>query len=204
MVKINIDKKEIFKKEFNSILNLLNFSYKKMCKNSFQFSNFNEEKIRDILLFDYLKVDSYREKYNIYNLRFNKETEINKHKKNKVDIIIENLIEDYGNQDLHLIIECKKLYKNYNSESKLKKHYVSEGVERFEKEIYTSPFNKSIFVNFIIDYSCDWLNIIKSFFIKPLPIENNFLEMNSFKTKHKKNLEIYHLFMDFRKNKYNL
>ena len=197
MKKMDIDKNEFFEKEFEEIINLLNFSYGEIINKKIYVKNKSENEIKNLLLEKYIYPE--KENFNLIHLLFLKEGQPNNENENRADIIIYNFTGEIGNEKKYLVIECKKLYERYKTSTSLKKHYFEEGVQRFLKKKYKSPFNKSIMLSFII-LKFTWIEEIKKYFEKIYNIENKkFEKLKPFKTKHEKSLEIYHLFMDFTK-----
>lgn len=113
---------------------------------------------------------------------------------------------DYQKQDKEnkcIVFECKCLNKNYSSDKKLKKHYLTNGVERFKKK-YPSPFRIGVMISFIQIPNKNFIERLKMFIVNSSDIfiqsdfkkDKKYPKLKTHKTKHSKTV-IYHLFLDF-------
>lgn len=196
-----------------------------MCYNCINFSEVSlpndENKIRDIMLNKYLKVESFKRAHsNLANYHFDYETVENR---GRADIRILP-INPYLGDKAYYIIECKRLdNKNTKGISGLNAEYVKNGVCRFVTDYYSSYFN----INGMIGFVVEGVNIdenrhhINSFFDKNL-INDKKEQVNaitiqkmeqivinpdfkySYTSKHRladqNEVVLYHLIFDFSKN----
>ncbi len=155
----------------------------------------NENKIRDVLLLEYLQNKTIRNNIcNIYGFRFFKEIDVND---GRVDIQIISL-NDFEEDEAFYVIECKRL----DGSSKLNKAYIEHGINRFitkyksENHEYYYPSRYGI--NGMIGFIITNINIdnnmqkIGSFF--------NTIEIHKLYNSNHKNCELFHLMMDFSNN----
>lgn len=196
-----------------------------MCYNCINLSEVflpnDENKIRDIMLDNYLKDDSFKRAHsNLSNYHFDYETVENR---GRADIRVLP-INPYLGDKAYYIIECKRLdNKNTNGISGLNAEYVKNGVCRFVTDYYSSCFN----INGMIGFVVEGINIdenrhhINLFFDKNL-INDKKEQVNtstiqkmervviktdfeySYTSKHRvanqKEIVLYHLMFDFSKN----
>jgi hypothetical protein len=137
-----------YKNEFEDILRGIIVCYN--CINSSGLTLQNDEnKIRDVILYNYLKVESFKSKhYNLANYHFDPETV---EKTGRTDIRILP-INPYLNDKAYFIIECKRLSnQNLTGTTGLNAEFVKNGICRFVTEYYSSYFKINAMIGFIID-----------------------------------------------------
>ena len=161
--------------------------YEKLVLDKINVPNNDENKIRDILLLDYLIDTNVRNKFcNIYNFRFEKEVDEND---GRVDIKIIDK-NDFENFKAYYIIECKRL----DGYSALNKEYIKNGINRFLSGKYSSHYKINGMIGFIVKD----MDIDKN--IKKIGNFFNIIEKDKVYDSNHKNLKLYHLMMDFSNN----
>lgn len=124
-----------------------------MCYNCINLSEVflpnDENKIRDIMLDNYLKDDSFKRAHsNLSNYHFDYETVENR---GRADIRVLP-INPYLGDKAYYIIECKRLdNKNTNGISGLNAEYVKNGVCRFVTDYYSSYFSINGMIGFVVE-----------------------------------------------------
>lgn len=142
--------REIYENEFNNILSGIAYCYKRLLKDGQVVPPNNENRIRDVLLINYLKNRVIKEKANLNEFRFDREIQEDA-TKGRVDIrvITKN---DFENDDAYYIIECKRLdNKNLTGTSGLNAEYIKEGIMRFVNVQYSSYYEINGMIGFIIE-----------------------------------------------------
>jgi hypothetical protein len=207
-------KKSCFNAEFENILIGIIACYYCITATKTRIPPNNENLIRDIMLFQYLKIKKFKDEHPpLYRYQFDKETIENS---GRADIRILNVnpyIDDYS----YYIIECKRL-DNDNPKGKtgLNGEYISDGIARFVTE------NKYPFYNHtagMIGFVVSKMDIHRNVgFINQL-LQNTFTDINterelthkqittdfdySYFSQHKvdnSTRTIYHLMFDFTNN----
>ena len=123
----------------------------------------DEEKIRDRLLYAYLKNNVVRKKIELTDFLFDKEVPEDKSSgRTDIKIQTQNTFED---TKAYYIIECKRLNnQNLTGISGLNSEYVKNGICRFVYDFYSSYFGINGMVGFVVDN---------------LDIDNNITNLNS-------------------------
>ena len=197
--------------EFESILSKIIACYLLMLKEKVDVYN-DENKIRDVIVNNYLKKEHYKQQFNLTNYLFDSETPENK---GRIDIRIMP-INPFKGDEAYYIIECKRLdANNPKGTSGLNGEYISEGICRFTSSKYSCYYKTNCMIAFIvqpinIQENIDSLNyIIKtSSFpshtiqnIQQRKIVNNFdYSYYSIHRVNNNNITIYHLMLDFSNN----
>jgi hypothetical protein len=136
-------------KEFEDILAGIIACYFSIVSEKTSLPSNNENFIRDVILYYYLKNMEFKNKHPpLCDYHFDSETP---EKDGRVDIRILS-VNPYLGDNAYYIIECKRLNsKNQEGISGLNGEYISEGLIRFVSEIY--PFYKRTggMIGFIID-----------------------------------------------------
>ena len=191
-----------YKTRFKNLLVEIYSCYKLMIEDRVYVLN-NENKIRDILVDDYLSS-------NIDNYEFKKEED---NHLGRVDIYIVN---NFLDTKPHFIIECKRLdNKNINGKDGLNGKYIINGIQRFLTEHYylENNFNINAMLGFIVEKidissNISALNELSNKMFKnlveikqPIILEQEYIYHSSYQTgKPEKDFFIYHLMMDFSNN----
>lgn len=123
----------------------------------------NENEIRNVMLRDYLKVESFKKAhFNLASYHFDFETIENK---GRADIRVLP-INPYINDEAYYIIECKRLNnQNTTGTTGLNAEYVKNGICRFVADYYSSYFGVNGMIGLVVDN---------------LDIDNNITCINSF------------------------
>lgn len=126
----------------------------------------NENEIRNVMLKDYLKVESFKKAhFNLASYHFDYETIENT---GRADIRILP-VKQYINDEAYYIIECKRLNnQNLTGMTGLNAEYVKNGICRFVTGYYTSFFRINGMIGFVVDN---------------LDIDKNITHINSFLNK---------------------
>ena len=205
----------VYNKEFENILSKIISCYKLMLDNNVLLVN-DENKIRDVLLIDYLKNNQMRNKLGLTDYLFDKEVpEDTTAGRTDIKIQTQNTFKDTR---AYYIIECKRLDTiNQKGISGLNAEYIKNGIYRFASEQYSTFYEVNGMIGFIIDPMDINNNVLD---INTL-LNNNFSQINtiqglqkrplrndfdfSFCSLHKinstnKSITLYHLMFDFSNN----
>lgn len=179
-----------YQSEFQDLIAGLYFCYELMLLDKIELPYNDENKIRDILLANYLNNNELRQRFGLINFLFDPEVPVNS---GRSDIKIQTK-DTFLDTNAFYIIECKRLDGN----STLNKAYVKDGIDRFttnyksENHEYYYPSNNGI-------------NGMIGFVIKNINIDNNMQKIgNFFNTieNHKlydsnhKNCKLFHLMIN--------
>lgn len=197
------------KKEFEFILTAIMKSYKMMLLDYESIEN-DENIIRNRLYDDYLNNQTVVEKLNLQPYFFDIEVPQNTKYKTTAfsDIKVYSLLERANNrQAAYFIIECKRLENTNTGKGSLNQKYVDNGIKRFiEREDYPTYYGLNGMIGFLV--KSEEIDKVKDAINKLLP-ENEqlfryiFSSENEFtyKSEHidlkKKNIQLYHLILDF-------
>lgn len=109
----------------------------------------NENRIRSIMLEEYLDDDKVRDDHGMLDYSFTPETQENYDGKGnyigRADIKIK-LKTDFDKRSAYYIIECKRIDGTFELNNK----YIKEGVARFVTQKYSSYYGKNIMIGFVI------------------------------------------------------
>ena len=197
--------------EFEYILSKIIACYYLILKEKKNVCN-NENKIRDIILYNYLKKENYKQQLGLTNYLFDPEIPENT---GRIDIRIMH-INPFINDDAYYIIECKRLdTNNPNGTSGLNGEYISEGICRFVSSKYSCYYKTNGMIAFIVQP----MNIQEN-----VACLNNIINTSGFPSNTQRNIQqrkivddfnysyysihsidnkeitIYHLMLDFSKN----
>ncbi len=206
---------EPYELEFERILTGITACYKMMIKDNVSVPSNDENRIRDILLLDYLKKRDIKNRVNLTNYRFDREISEDT-TKGRVDIRIIS-INDFKIDEAYYTIECKRLdNRNPTGTSGLNGEYINEGIMRFVTEYYSSYYGINGMIGFVIE-QMDIADNIKSINglltnnsktantqkrLTPVDFINKF--KYSYYSIHKdiedKKIKLYHLMFDFSAN----
>lgn len=181
-----------YQSEFQDLITKIYFCYEFMLLDKITLPSNDENKIRDILLVEYLQKRNIRnDMCNIYGFRFDKEVDVND---GRVDIKIITL-NDFEEDEAFYVIECKRLDGN----AKLNKAYVEHGIKRFTTNYKSKNYQYYYPTNYGV-------NGMIGFIVKNINIDDNMQKIGSFfstieidklyKSNHT-NLQLFHLIMDF-------
>jgi hypothetical protein len=206
---------EPYELEFERILTGITACYKMMIKDNVVVPSNDENKIRDVLLMNYLKKKAIRKRVNLTDYRFDREIPEDC-TKGRVDIRIISR-NDFEIDEAYYIIECKRLNnRSLTGKTGLNAEYIKNGILRFIKRQYSAYYSVNGMIGFVVE-EINIDNNIKS--INGLLI-NNFKDANTQKKlthvgfikkfKHSyysihhvienKKIKLYHLMFDLSKN----
>lgn len=197
--------------EFETILSKVVNCYDQMLLDGVKLEN-NENKIRDVMLYSYLKCQKFKEKIGVTNYLFDPELPEDK---GRIDIRVMP-VNPFINDKAYYIIECKRINAvNVSGRTGLNGEYISEGVLRFVSEKYSSYFK----VNGMLGFVVEPIDLIKNIESINHLLTNDFPELNTTTTLTKReilnsfahsycsthtcsngDLTIYHLMLDFSQN----
>lgn len=185
-----------YQSEFRDLMTKIYLCYELMLLNKVELPCNDENKIRDILLLNYLNDNELRQRFELINFLFDPEVPVNN---GRSDIKVQTK-DTFINTKAFYIIECKRL----DGTSKLNKAYVNDGINRFttnyksENHEYYYPSNYGI-------------NGMIGFIVKNVNIDGNIQKIGNFfhtietnklyKSNHT-GLQLFHLMMDFSKHCY--
>lgn len=194
-------KKDKYNDKFLKLLNKIYQNYQLIINDKIKIP-INENKIRDILVDDYLS-------RNIKDYQFKKEKDNNL---GRVDIFIQETLTE---EKPEFIIECKVLdNKTRNGTTGKNAEYIKNGIQRFLTEYYFS-FN-NLYVNAMIGFIVEKIDIkenIKSINIlsqkllnnlvniaEPIKVVDENIYQSKYLTMNDKEFILYHQMMDFSDN----
>jgi len=133
--------------EFQRVLKGIYSCYTIMLQNNVELLN-DENKIRDILLNDYLNDDIIRNQTDLIWYTFNKEVP---EEDGRVDIKIE-FRNPFVPVKSYYIIECKRLEnKNFKGKTGLNANYIEKGVYRFVSKYYSTNCGVNAMIGFVVE-----------------------------------------------------
>ena len=204
----------VYNEQFEKILMQIIICYNFMIESKIILPN-DENKIRNTLVNNYLMDNTIREKIELTDYRFERESP-EKHDEGRVDIKIVSRNDSFFDTDAYYIIECKRL-DNVNQKGKtgLNAKYIDEGIARFVSGKYSMCKNTAGMIGFVVSQ----MNIRENIdFISEL-LQNTFTDINtevtltqkqimsdfewSYYSSHKINNSlkiIYHLMFNFSSN----
>jgi hypothetical protein len=151
--------------EFEDILSKMIACYHQMIADKLTLIN-NENSIRDIMLYNYLKNQEFKVKHQLTNYLFDPELPENT---GRIDIRIMP-VNPFINDDAYYVIECKRLdAKTTTGTSGLNGEYIGEGICRFVSEKYSSYYKVNGMIGFVVE---------------PVDLHNNVTSINSLLTSH--------------------
>ncbi|OHD85441.1 hypothetical protein [Sulfuricurvum sp. RIFCSPLOWO2_12_FULL_43_24] len=171
---------------FNELLNFIYKCYLIMLDDTVMVPHNNENKIRDILLLNYLNDNSIRHMLGMTHFLFDPEVPENN---GRSDIKVQTY-DTFQDTKAYYILECKRL----NGQTTLNHEYVNNGINRFTTKYYSSYFN---------------INGMIGFIIHPINIDENMRKIGDFFDLIEENklyqsthdgIILYHLMMDFSNN----
>lgn len=200
-----------FHAEFERVLSYIILVYKQMLLDSVTLTN-EENSIRDVLLYSYLKQATFKKENDINDFLFDKEIE---ESTGRIDIRIMP-VNPFVSDDAYYIIECKRLNsKNTTGKTGLNSEYIVEGICRFVSQKYSCYHQTNGMIGFVVDK----LDIDKNIISINTLLSSQFPEANTLKSiskrsivngfdfsyysMHKgkeKELLLYHLMLNFSDN----
>ncbi|MFN5983990.1 MAG: hypothetical protein ACK476_11135 [Fluviicola sp.] len=200
--------------EFEKILSKITICYQLMKTDKVVLEN-DENKIRDILLLNYLKNDEIRRNVDLLKWHFEREVQED-HSIGRTDIkvISSNTFEK---QEAYYILECKRLDNtNTTGTSGLNAKYIENGIKRFITKYYSSYYRVNGMIGFIveelkIDENMKSINDLltnsfSSISTKQVIVKDSFIDNYEYHyssihiDKDNDDLKIYHLMLNFAEN----
>lgn len=200
--------------EFEKILSKISACYQLIKTDKVVLEN-DENKIRDILLLNYLKNDEIRRKFDLIQWHFEREVQED-HSIGRTDIkvISPNTFEK---QEAYYILECKRLDNtNTTGISGLNAKYIENGIDRFITKYYSSYYRVNGMIGFIvedlkIDENIKSINTLLSTSFSSIPTKQEITKdsfIDNFEyhyssihlDKDNDELKIYHLMFDLSEN----
>lgn len=204
--------KDDYQNEFEKILSKIITCYRLMLVNSVTLSN-DENSIRDVLLINYLKNNSIRNKIGLTDYLFDREVPEDA-TIGRTDIKIQTL-NSFTDTSAYYLIECKRLNAiNPNGSTGLNAKYIESGMYRFTSKTYSTHYKTNGMIGFIIEpininQNVNSINnLLKTIFkkantVQELKYRELFPEFNfSYSSIHRvdgNDIVIYHLMLDFSK-----
>lgn len=203
-----------YKGEFEELLSKLIACYRLMIDNQTILEN-DENKIRDVLLWEYLQNDHMRDRIGLAKWHFEGEVPENRNVgRTDIKVISEDT---FKKQEAYYILECKRLNKtNTTGKTGLNAKYIKNGICRFTSNYYKSYHR----VNGMIGFVTEELDIHDNVSRIDKLLSSSFKEANTVKQITKDSfimgfdyhyhsihlcdtngeLKIYHLMFDFNRN----
>lgn len=138
---------KFFHAEFERVLSYVIIGYKQMLTDNVSLIN-DENSIRDVLLYSYLKKTEFKKLHNINDFLFDKELEENL---GRIDIRVMP-VNPFVSDDAYFILECKRLNsKNTSGKTGLNGEYIAEGICRFVSQKYSCYHQTNGMIGFVVD-----------------------------------------------------
>ncbi len=207
--------------EFEAIFSKIITCYDFVIKENVPLTN-DENDIRDVLLLNYLKDNSIREKLNLTDYLFDREVPEDG-SRGRADIKIQTQ-NTFTETSAYYIIECKRLdSNNLGGVTSLNAEYIKNGVCRFVTEYYSSYYSVNGMIGFVVE-SLDIdenikninnllsrnltndrgeqvnANVIEEIRQVELKENFNYSYISKHNTASNKELTLYHLMLDFSNN----
>lgn len=200
-----------FNAEFERILSYMILGYKQMLADNVTLKN-HENRIRDVLLYSYLKNSSFKNRNNINDFLFDPELEEDA---GRIDIRVMP-VNPFVSDDAYYILECKRLdSKNTTGKTGLNGEYILEGICRFVTQKYSCYHDTNGMIGFVVDK----MDIDKNVVALNTLLSSKFTDANTVKHLSKcsiahgfdcsyysthtigsKELSLYHLMFDLSQN----
>ncbi|NQY34422.1 MAG: hypothetical protein HRT37_05525 [Alteromonadaceae bacterium] len=201
--------------KFRYILSKITRCYNMMIADNVKLDN-NENRIRDILLLNYLKNDAVRESIGFVSDQVNFDREIQEdHSTGRTDIRI-TTFDTFKCQRAYYVLECKRLNnKNIIGKTGLNAEYIKNGIWRFTSKYYSSHYRVNAMIGFVVEQLDIDMNInrINKLLLASPSINttkkitnDDFISDFAFlyQSEHididEDSLKLYHLMYDFNKN----
>ncbi|MEX2335990.1 MAG: hypothetical protein WD555_01810 [Fulvivirga sp.] len=203
-----------YEKQFEIILGKITACYKLMKDDVPSLPN-DENKIRDVLLLNYLKDNQSRKKLDLLQWHFEREIQED-HSIGRTDLKVISA-NTFLIQEAYFLLECKRLDNiNVTGSTGLNAKYIENGICRLVSKYYTSYHRVNGMIGFIVE-KLDitnniqninelLINVFKESNTTNKIVQDNFLEgfPDHFYSIHKdtddNSLKIYHLMFDLHEN----
>jgi hypothetical protein len=141
------DNSNFFHSEFERVLSYVITTYTQMLINNLSLTN-DENSIRDVLLYSYLKKSSFKKENGINDFLFDKELEENS---GRIDIRVMP-VNPFVSDEAYYILECKRVNsKNTSGKTGLNGQYIAEGICRFVSQKYSCYHQTNGMIGFVVD-----------------------------------------------------
>lgn len=151
--------------EFETVLSKMLACYYQIIADKVSLKN-NENSIRDIMLYNYLKKQEFKIKHQLTNFLFDPELP---ESTGRIDIRVMP-VNPFVNDNAYYIIECKRLdAKAMNGTSGLNGEYIAEGICRFVSEKYSCYYRVNGMIGFVVE---------------PINLHENVTSINTLLTSH--------------------
>lgn len=196
--------------EFEMVLSKMVACYHQMLSDNVTLNN-NENSIRDLMLYGYLKKQQFKLQHQLTNYLFDPELPENT---GRIDIRVMP-VNPFVSDNAYYILECKRLdAKRRSGTSGLNAEYISEGIYRFVSEKYSCYYRVNAMIGFVvegldIDQNVTSINTLLSNYtaVNTLVALTNKRLVTSFDHSYfsshsctSGNVTIYHLMFDFSRN----
>lgn len=136
-----------FHAEFERILSYVIIGYKQMLIDKVSLIN-DENSIRDVLLYSYLKKPAFKKKHYFNNYLFDKELEENT---GRIDIRVMP-VNPFISDEAYYILECKRINsKNTSGKTGLNGDYIAQGICRFVSQKYECYHQTNGMIGFVVE-----------------------------------------------------
>ena len=200
---------------FERILTGITACYRMMIKDNVTVPSNDENRIRDILLLDYLKKRDIKNRVNLTDYRFDREIPEDC-TKGRVDIRVISK-NDFEIDEAYYSIECKRLdNKNLMGTTGLNAEYIKNGILRFIERQYSAFYGVNGMIGFVVERMniADNIKSINGLLNSKFPSTNTKKKLTpvdfikkfkySYYSIHKdienKIIKLYHLMFDFSAN----
>jgi len=208
-------KSEPYELQFERILTGITACYRMMIKDNVTVSSNDENRIRDILLLDYLRKRDIKKSTDLTDYRFDREIPED-FTKGRVDIRIISK-NDFEIDEAYYSIECKRLdNKNLMGTTGLNAEYIKNGILRFIERQYSAYYGVNGMIGFVvaqmdIDNNIKSINGLLNTYFKDANTQKKLTHVafiknfkHSYFSIHKdikdKKIKLYHLMFDFSAN----
>ena len=138
-----------YEKQFEEILSKISICYQLMKADKVVLEN-DENKIRDLLLLNYLKNNEIRRKVDLLQWHFEREVQED-HSIGRTDIKVISP-NTFKKQEAYYILECKRLDNtNTTGVSGLNAKYIENGIDRFITKYYSSYYRVNGMIGFVVE-----------------------------------------------------
>ena len=139
----------IYDNEFEKILSKITICYQLMKADKVVLDN-DENKIRNILLLNYLKNDKIRKKVDLFEWHFEREVQED-HSIGRTDIKVISP-NTFKKQEAYYILECKRLDNTKTTgTSGLNAKYIEKGIYRFTTKYYSCYHRMNGMIGFVVE-----------------------------------------------------
>lgn len=136
-----------FHAEFERVISHIIAGYNQMLTDNVSLAN-NENKIRDVLIYSYLKKPAFKKTHCINDYLFDKELEENT---GRIDIRVMP-VNPFISDEAYYILECKRINsKNTSGKTGLNGEYIARGICRFVSQKYSCYHQTNGMIGFVVE-----------------------------------------------------